>query len=114
MLVLLRCSRRSECSRDQGPEQWLWSFQPELGCLRVVAVSPANISREERREVNDQSGQGPSGESYGDGWRPWIFVSLHQIPHVLAQLFLLGLGFLYLLSIKAREYLGGMPAPACT
>uniref|UniRef100_U3EZA2 Plexin-B1 n=1 Tax=Callithrix jacchus TaxID=9483 RepID=U3EZA2_CALJA len=50
-VLLGRCSRRSECSRGQGPEQWLWSFQPELGCLRVAAMSPANISREERREV---------------------------------------------------------------
>lgn len=50
-VLLGRCSRRSECSRAQGPEQWLWSFQSELGCLRVVAVSPANISRGERREV---------------------------------------------------------------
>lgn len=50
-VLLGRCSRRSECSRAQGPGQWLWSFQSELGCLRVVAVSPANISRGERREV---------------------------------------------------------------
>ncbi|XP_072797302.1 plexin-B1 isoform X1 [Vicugna pacos] len=50
-VLLGRCSRRSECSRGQGPERWLWSFQPELGCLRVAALSPANISREERREI---------------------------------------------------------------
>ncbi|KAL4673760.1 hypothetical protein H8959_017694 [Pygathrix nigripes] len=50
-VLLGRCSRSSECSRGQGPEQWLWSFQPELGCLRVAAMSPANISREETREV---------------------------------------------------------------
>nr|XP_055238291.1 plexin-B1 isoform X3 [Gorilla gorilla gorilla] len=50
-VLLGRCSRRSECSRGQGPEQWLWSFQPELGCLQVAAMSPANISREEMREV---------------------------------------------------------------
>ncbi|KAM5292343.1 plexin-B1 isoform 2-T2 [Ctenodactylus gundi] len=50
-VLLGRCSRRSECSRGQGPDQWLWSFQPETSCLQVVAVSPANISREERREV---------------------------------------------------------------
>uniref|UniRef100_A0A2I2Z8P2 Plexin-B1 n=1 Tax=Gorilla gorilla gorilla TaxID=9595 RepID=A0A2I2Z8P2_GORGO len=50
-VLLGRCSRRSECSRGQGPEQWLWSFQPELGCLQVAAMSPANISREETREV---------------------------------------------------------------
>lgn len=50
-VLLGRCSRSSECSRGQGPEQWLWSFQSELGCLRVAAMSPANISREETREV---------------------------------------------------------------
>uniref|UniRef100_G1SGF5 Plexin-B1 n=1 Tax=Oryctolagus cuniculus TaxID=9986 RepID=G1SGF5_RABIT len=50
-VLLGRCSRRSECSRGQGPEQWLWSFQPEPGCLRVTAMSPANISRDEKREI---------------------------------------------------------------
>ncbi|PNJ31952.1 PLXNB1 isoform 4 [Pongo abelii] len=50
-VLLGRCSHRSECSRGQGPEQWLWSFQSELGCLQVAAMSPANISREETREV---------------------------------------------------------------
>ncbi|XP_076985529.1 plexin-B1 [Tamandua tetradactyla] len=50
-VLLGRCSRHSECSRGQGPERWLWSFQPELGCLRVTALSPSNISREERREI---------------------------------------------------------------
>ncbi|XP_075403398.1 plexin-B1 [Tenrec ecaudatus] len=50
-VLLGRCCRRSECSRDHGPEQWLWSFQPERGCLRVTTLSPANISRQERKEV---------------------------------------------------------------
>ncbi|XP_066207914.1 plexin-B1 isoform X2 [Saccopteryx leptura] len=50
-VLLGRCSRRSECSRGRGPERWLWSFQSELGCLQVAAMSPANLSREERREV---------------------------------------------------------------
>lgn len=50
-VLLGRCSRRSECSRGQGPERWLWSFQPEPSCLQVAAMNPANISREERREV---------------------------------------------------------------
>ncbi|XP_015423751.1 PREDICTED: plexin-B1, partial [Myotis davidii] len=50
-VLLGRCSRRSECSRGQGPARWLWSFGPEPGCLQVAAMSPANISREERREV---------------------------------------------------------------
>ncbi|XP_036189564.1 plexin-B1 isoform X2 [Myotis myotis] len=50
-VLLGRCSRRSECARGQGPAPWLWSFGPEPGCLQVAAMSPANISREERREV---------------------------------------------------------------
>nr|KAF6335634.1 plexin B1 [Pipistrellus kuhlii] len=50
-VLLGRCSRRAECSRGQGPARWLWSFGPEPGCLQVAAVSPASISREERREV---------------------------------------------------------------
>nr|XP_030722827.1 plexin-B1 isoform X7 [Globicephala melas] len=50
-VLLGRCSRHSECSRGQGLERWLWSFQPEVGCLQVATLSPANISREERREV---------------------------------------------------------------
>lgn len=71
-----RCSRRSECSRGQGPERWLWSFQPELGCLQVADMSPANMSREERREVNDQRRRGPGGEGPGgDGLTPWILLS---------------------------------------
>lgn len=53
-----------ECSRSQQTEQWLWSFQPEPGCLRVAAVSPANISREEKREVSawDRRGNFPVRE----------------------------------------------------
>lgn len=43
----------------------MWSFQSELGCLQVVAVSPANISREEKREVNDWSRPGPNGKNSG-------------------------------------------------
>ncbi|XP_006893002.1 PREDICTED: plexin-B1 [Elephantulus edwardii] len=50
-VLLGRCSRRAECSRGQGPEQWLWSFQPELSCLQVISMSPANMSREEKREI---------------------------------------------------------------
>ncbi|XP_037706109.1 plexin-B1 [Choloepus didactylus] len=50
-VLLGRCSRRAECSRSQGPERWLWSFQPEPGCLQVAALSPSSISREERREI---------------------------------------------------------------
>ncbi|XP_006873702.1 PREDICTED: plexin-B1 [Chrysochloris asiatica] len=50
-VLLGRCSRHSECSRGQGPERWLWSFQPEPVCLRVSTMSPTNISREERKEI---------------------------------------------------------------
>ncbi|XP_058144446.1 plexin-B1 isoform X2 [Dasypus novemcinctus] len=50
-VLLGRCGRRSECSGGEGPGQWLWSFQPERGCLRVAALSPANVSRAESREV---------------------------------------------------------------
>ncbi|MEJ1285834.1 hypothetical protein NN561_016831 [Cricetulus griseus] len=79
-VLLGRCSRRSECSRGQGPEQWLWSFQSELGCLRVVAVSPANISREEMREVFLSVPGLPSlwpGESY------FCYFGDHQSPALL-------------------------------
>lgn len=70
-----RCNRQSECSRGQGPERWLWSFQSELGCLQVAAMSPANISREERREVSEQGRLIPHGEDSGDGSRPRILMS---------------------------------------
>lgn len=91
-MLVLRCSRRSECTRGQGPEQWVWSFQSELGCLQVVAVSPANISREEKREVNDWSRPGPNGKSSGmDG--DLGFLSLHEIPQGLARHFSWSLDF---------------------
>lgn len=35
-------------------------------------MSPTNISREERREVNEQGGRIPRGEDSGDGSRPSI------------------------------------------
>ncbi|XP_073916105.1 plexin-B1 isoform X1 [Castor canadensis] len=79
-VLLGRCGRRSECSRGQGPELWLWSFQPELGCLQVVAMSPANISREERREVFLSVPNLPSlwpGESYS------CHFGEHQSPALL-------------------------------
>nr|XP_006978346.2 plexin-B1 [Peromyscus maniculatus bairdii]XP_015852465.2 plexin-B1 [Peromyscus maniculatus bairdii]XP_042137639.1 plexin-B1 [Peromyscus maniculatus bairdii] len=79
-VLLGRCSRRSECSRGQGPEQWLWSFQSDLGCLRVVALSPANISREETREVFLSVPGLPSlwpGDSY------FCYFGDHQSPAML-------------------------------
>lgn len=71
-----RCSRRAECSRGRGPELWLWSFQPELGCLQVTAMSPANLSREERKEVNEPPGRAaPWWEGSGEGSTPGILVT---------------------------------------
>ncbi|KAL0599833.1 Plexin-B1 [Plecturocebus cupreus] len=75
-VLLGRCGRRSECSRGQGPEQWLWSFQPEMGCLQVAATSPANISREERREVNDQIGGALVRRALGIK----VFLSVPDLP----------------------------------
>ncbi|XP_038596331.1 plexin-B1 isoform X2 [Tachyglossus aculeatus] len=46
-----RCSRRSECSRAGVKERWLWSFSPEQQCLGIQTLSPANISREEKRNI---------------------------------------------------------------
>ncbi|XP_072510852.1 plexin-B1 isoform X3 [Notamacropus eugenii] len=50
-VLLGRCSRRAECSRGRDPEPWLWSFSPESRCLQIQAVSPANVSREEKRNI---------------------------------------------------------------
>uniref|UniRef100_A0A670K6W7 Plexin-B1 n=1 Tax=Podarcis muralis TaxID=64176 RepID=A0A670K6W7_PODMU len=46
-----RCSRRSECSRFKVSEQWLWGFESTQQCLSVQSLSPANISREEQKNV---------------------------------------------------------------
>uniref|UniRef100_A0A669P0E7 Plexin B1 n=1 Tax=Phasianus colchicus TaxID=9054 RepID=A0A669P0E7_PHACC len=46
-----RCSRRSECLRSGLSEQWLWSFNSTQQCLSVQSLTPANISREEKRNV---------------------------------------------------------------
>ncbi|XP_009997597.1 PREDICTED: plexin-B1 isoform X2 [Chaetura pelagica] len=46
-----RCSRRSECLRSRLSEQWLWSFNSTQQCLSVQALTPANISREEKRNI---------------------------------------------------------------
>lgn len=81
-VLLGRCSRRSECSRGQGPERWLWSFQPELSCLQVAAMSPANISRQERREVFLSVPDLPPlwlGESYS------CYFGEHQSPALLTS-----------------------------
>uniref|UniRef100_A0A8B9MYG7 Plexin-B1 n=1 Tax=Accipiter nisus TaxID=211598 RepID=A0A8B9MYG7_9AVES len=46
-----RCSRRSECLRSRLSEQWLWSFNSTQQCLSVHSLTPANISREEKRNI---------------------------------------------------------------
>ncbi|XP_067396565.1 plexin-B1 isoform X2 [Emydura macquarii macquarii] len=46
-----RCSRRSECSMSIVSEQWLWSFNSTQQCLSIQSLSPANISREEKRNI---------------------------------------------------------------
>uniref|UniRef100_A0A8B9GFU3 Plexin-B1 n=1 Tax=Amazona collaria TaxID=241587 RepID=A0A8B9GFU3_9PSIT len=47
-----RCTRRSECLRSRLSEQWLWSFNSTQQCLSVQSLTPANISREEKRNVS--------------------------------------------------------------
>ncbi|XP_010291874.1 PREDICTED: plexin-B1 isoform X2 [Phaethon lepturus] len=46
-----RCSRHSECLRSRLSEQWLWSFNSTQQCLSVQSLTPANISREEKRNI---------------------------------------------------------------
>uniref|UniRef100_A0A8C2TZ80 Plexin-B1 n=1 Tax=Coturnix japonica TaxID=93934 RepID=A0A8C2TZ80_COTJA len=46
-----RCSRRSECLRSGLSEQWLWSFNSTQQCLSIQSLTPANISREEKRNI---------------------------------------------------------------
>ncbi|XP_010226964.1 PREDICTED: plexin-B1 [Tinamus guttatus] len=46
-----RCSRRSECLRSRWSEQWLWSFNSTQQCLSIQSLTPANISREEKRNI---------------------------------------------------------------
>lgn len=106
---LLRCSRSSECSRGQGPEQWLWSFQSELGCLRVAAMSPANISREETREVNDQIGRALVGRALGI--KVWVEILDPGVRHVRYHMashksLLLGAQFAHVFLTQARGRLG--------
>ncbi|XP_072136979.1 plexin-B1 isoform X4 [Mobula birostris] len=46
-----RCSKKSECRRAGQGIQWLWSYREDQQCLRVHALTPANISREEHKQV---------------------------------------------------------------
>ncbi|XP_059800740.1 plexin-B1 isoform X3 [Hypanus sabinus] len=46
-----RCSKKSECRRAGEGVQWLWSSREGQQCLRVHTLTPANISREEYKQV---------------------------------------------------------------
>ncbi|XP_062923728.1 plexin-B1 isoform X1 [Mobula hypostoma] len=46
-----RCSKKSECRRAGEGIQWLWSYREDQQCLGVHALTPANISREEHKQV---------------------------------------------------------------
>ncbi|XP_067854632.1 plexin-B1-like isoform X1 [Heptranchias perlo] len=46
-----RCSKRPECERAEEGIQWLWSYEEGQQCLRVQILTPANISREEQKQV---------------------------------------------------------------
>uniref|UniRef100_A0ABM5FJ05 Plexin-B1 n=1 Tax=Pogona vitticeps TaxID=103695 RepID=A0ABM5FJ05_9SAUR len=46
-----KCSRRSECSRFDVSEQWLWGFNVTQQCPSVQSLSPASISREEQKNI---------------------------------------------------------------
>ncbi|XP_051873226.1 plexin-B1 isoform X3 [Pristis pectinata] len=46
-----RCSKKSECTRAEEGIQWLWSYREGQQCLRVHTLTPANISREEHKQV---------------------------------------------------------------
>ncbi|MEE6502440.1 hypothetical protein FKM82_004519 [Ascaphus truei] len=46
-----RCSRRYECWRSGQRGQWLWAYDPNQQCLTVQSMSPANISKEEKRNI---------------------------------------------------------------
>ncbi|XP_053324893.1 plexin-B1 [Spea bombifrons] len=46
-----KCSRRHECLRSGKKNQWLWAHDPNQQCLTVQSLSPANISKEEKRNI---------------------------------------------------------------
>ncbi|XP_063282819.1 plexin-B1 [Pelobates fuscus] len=46
-----KCSRRHECLRSGQKNQWLWAHDPNQKCLTVQSLSPANISKEEKRNI---------------------------------------------------------------
>uniref|UniRef100_A0A8C5R5T8 Plexin-B1 n=1 Tax=Leptobrachium leishanense TaxID=445787 RepID=A0A8C5R5T8_9ANUR len=46
-----KCSRRHECLRSGEKNQWLWAHDPNKKCLSIQSLSPANISKEEKRNI---------------------------------------------------------------
>uniref|UniRef100_UPI00398F040A plexin-B3-like n=1 Tax=Pristiophorus japonicus TaxID=55135 RepID=UPI00398F040A len=46
-----RCSRKLECDRHQEANHWLWVYETNGRCLSVHSKIPANLSREEQREI---------------------------------------------------------------
>ncbi|XP_053576848.1 plexin-B1 [Bombina bombina] len=46
-----KCSRRHECARAEQSYQWLWAHDSNQQCLTVHSLSPANISKEEKRNI---------------------------------------------------------------
>ncbi|XP_073500882.1 plexin-B1 isoform X1 [Phyllobates terribilis] len=46
-----KCSRRYECLRSGEKNQWLWAHDDNQRCLTVQSLSPANISKEEKRNI---------------------------------------------------------------
>ncbi|KAM4721609.1 plexin-B1 [Rhinophrynus dorsalis] len=46
-----KCSRSYECLRSGEKNQWLWAHDPNQQCLTVQSLSPANISKEEKRNI---------------------------------------------------------------
>ncbi|XP_060691428.1 plexin-B1 isoform X2 [Hemiscyllium ocellatum] len=62
-----RCCRRSECERAEEGVQWLWSYEEGQQCLSVQTLIPANISRQEQKQVFVNVADLPvlaEGESY--------------------------------------------------
>ncbi|KAM9327228.1 plexin-B1 [Gastrophryne carolinensis] len=46
-----KCSQRSQCLRSGEKNQWLWAHDMNQHCLTVQSLSPANISKEEKRNI---------------------------------------------------------------
>ncbi|XP_075039567.1 plexin-B1 isoform X2 [Mixophyes fleayi] len=46
-----KCSRHYECLRSGQRNQWLWAHDMNQRCLTVQSLSPANISKEEKRNI---------------------------------------------------------------